>query len=154
MFDLPVDYTATMPDAVSLQTVSQGKITALSPIEQYSRATGTASVGSVEFIRRVVDGTLTFEEFRGKGKATVERIVETESAADQFRNRIALLVRQYSGAKSKENEVRLAMLTERIRRLDPSVSESQVEVLTEIVEHTEEVSDKLAAIRGRFNLKT
>lgn len=66
--------------------------------------------------------------------------------------RLALLAKKYEGEPSREDSARLALVTERIRRLQPRVTRRDVDVLTNVVEQVEQVTDSLAQMRRRLGL--
>jgi hypothetical protein len=63
-----------------------------------------------------------------------------------------LLAKKYEGEPSREDSARLALLTERIRRLHPRVTRRDVDVLTQVVDQVEEVTDGLAQLRKRLGI--
>lgn len=66
--------------------------------------------------------------------------------------RVALVVRQSEGVATAEDEARLALLTARMRELDPHVTKAQLDELTSMSERLEEASSRLQEIRSRFGL--
>ena len=67
-------------------------------------------------------------------------------------DRIALLVRKYEGKTNSEDSARLAILTERIRRLSPSIPVKALDLMEDMVQSAENVSMDLADIRAQFGL--
>jgi hypothetical protein len=154
MFDyVPVDYSSTKPDVVSIAPAGRAGGTALTSFDSAFQPGETVALGLGEFIRRVDEGTLTPQELRHRETAGGMEPVSSPVSDDMFRNRMSLLVQQHGGVKSRENAARLRMLTERIRELSPSVDDAQLDALSEIVGQTEATSDRLAQIRQRFNLR-
>lgn len=66
--------------------------------------------------------------------------------------RLALLAKKYEGEPTREDSARLALVTERIRRLQPRVTKRDVEILTQVVEQVEHVTDSLAQMRQRLGI--
>lgn len=66
--------------------------------------------------------------------------------------RLALLAKKYEGEPTVEDSARLALLTERIRRLQPRVTKRDVDVLTQVVGQVEQVTDSLAQMRQRLGI--
>lgn len=66
--------------------------------------------------------------------------------------RLALLAKKYEGKATHEDSARLALLTERIRRLQPRVTKHDVDVLTRVVDQVEQVTDSLAQMRQRLGI--
>lgn len=66
--------------------------------------------------------------------------------------RLALLAKKYEGQPTVEDSARLALVTERIRRLQPRVTKRDVDVLTKVVDRVEQVTDSLAQMRQRLGL--
>lgn len=69
------------------------------------------------------------------------------------RARVSLLARKYEGASSVEDDARIDILTERLRRLSPRVTKTDLETMSKMVEDLEEVSLNLEQIRENFGLK-
>jgi hypothetical protein len=63
-------------------------------------------------------------------------------------SRLRLLVREYEGTSSREDTARFDMLTHRIRRLSPRVSQSDFNELDMIMSEIEEISDCLDSIQN------
>lgn len=66
--------------------------------------------------------------------------------------RLALLVQKHEGASTREENARLKILTQRLRRLSPRVTAGDVVALTTMVEQIEEVSTDLDDIRRQFGI--
>jgi len=88
------------------------------------------------------------------------RPVEVEAKHDQFEkansDRIALLARKYVAKERRfgdEEGARLAILTERVRRLLPSVTAREYEVLEGALKDAAEVMEADEEMRRRLNLK-
>jgi hypothetical protein len=67
--------------------------------------------------------------------------------------RVALLVRKYEGMSTTEDEARLQILTQRLRRLSPRVTPEDLNSLSTMVGHLEETSADLDEIRAKFGLR-
>lgn len=78
----------------------------------------------------------------------------TEVLVDAARDtRVTLLARKYENGGSVEDEARLKILTERLRRLSPRVTTRDLDAVTVVVSDLERASKDLAAIRERFGLR-
>jgi hypothetical protein len=66
--------------------------------------------------------------------------------------RLALLARKYEGQASTEDVARIHLLTERLRRLDPRVTEGERRAAQEVVESLERVTLAVTNIRNEFGL--
>ena len=107
-------------------------------------------------INRMAAGTPFIEELRARRYSEFSQDASTEepdalSKASQAR--VTLLVRQYEGVKSREESARLAILTERIRRLSPRVTADEIDAVSEMVGQAEDIAGRLAAVREKFGLK-
>lgn len=67
--------------------------------------------------------------------------------------RIALLARKYEGISTTEDDARLQILTQRLRRLGPRVTPEDLNSLSTMVKQLEETSADLEEIRGKFGLR-
>jgi len=67
-------------------------------------------------------------------------------------SRIALLVQRYEGKSTREDNARLEILTQRIRRLSPRVTTNDLGVLTVMVDEIEEISLGLDELRKKFGV--
>ena len=67
--------------------------------------------------------------------------------------RLELLVRQFDRETSVEDDARLLILTQRLRRLVPSVQEGAWDVLIATTSTLEEVSSNLDALKAQFGLR-
>lgn len=80
-----------------------------------------------------------------------EPVTTATRARDQ---RLALLARKYAASKaSPEDEGRIRILTERMRKLVPHVTESDVTRLEEAQAVATDVAQNLAELRARFGLR-
>lgn len=66
--------------------------------------------------------------------------------------KLALLAKKYEGEPTREDSARLALLTERIRRLHPRVTKHDIDVMTTVVSQVEDVTDTLAQLRNRLGI--
>jgi hypothetical protein len=77
-----------------------------------------------------------------------------DDTADRARDaRVVLLARKYEGISTTEDEARIEILTQRLRRLSPRVTPKDLDQLTLMVGQLEEVSSNLDEIRSKFGLK-
>jgi len=67
--------------------------------------------------------------------------------------RLELLARKYEGAASIEDMARLRILTERLRKLAPRVTDKDVEQLADMVADAEGIAARLAAVKEKFGLR-
>jgi hypothetical protein len=66
------------------------------------------------------------------------------------RDRRVLLSNKYAGKLNNEEASRLDILTERLRKLSPRVSTSEINALSEMVDGLEAMNLRLAAIKARY----
>lgn len=79
--------------------------------------------------------------------------VAADSLLDDTARDRGLLLAMRNGAQSnRENEARLALLTERLRSLDSRVSADAIDVLTETIDRLADTESKLAEISKEFDL--
>jgi hypothetical protein len=77
-----------------------------------------------------------------------------EDAIDRARDaRVALLAKKYEGVATTEDDARFAILTARLRKLDPRVTDQDHAALNAIVADLEDASSSLDTIRSKFGLK-
>jgi len=67
--------------------------------------------------------------------------------------RLTLLERKYDGSASPEDVARFQLLTERIRKLMPRVTQQDFDTLNEMVESAESIAGTLASIRNEFGIR-
>lgn len=67
--------------------------------------------------------------------------------------RVALLARKYASISTTEDDARLQILTQRLRRLSPRVTPEDLNSLSTMVGQLEETSADLAEIRAKFGLR-
>jgi len=79
-----------------------------------------------------------------------ERLDEVTSARDR---RLELLARQFVGESSPEDDARFHILTQRLRRLVPSVSADAWKALDTATSTLEEVSGNLDELKKQFDLR-
>jgi hypothetical protein len=78
---------------------------------------------------------------------------DTSDADSANKVRLALLARSYvAGQMSTEEEARLAIVTERVRRLIPRVTVEDMEALESIVQDVARIRDDDSARRRRLNI--
>lgn len=91
-----------------------------------------------------------FESDSIEGDDEMPPIDKLESTID---DRMRLLALKFEGQASIEDRARIHLLTVRLRRLDPRVTELEKRAAEEVVTNLERASDRLAAIKAKFNLK-
>lgn len=83
-----------------------------------------------------------------------ETSVESQDEVTAARTRrIELLVRQFDKETSIEDDARLLILTQKLRRLSPSVPDEAWAYLSTATSALEQVSSDLEAIRAQFGLR-
>ena len=82
----------------------------------------------------------------------VENLTEDPKIAAARDIRIILLVKKYEGKSDREDNARLEILTQRLRRLSPVVTDHELTSATEIVDDLEAISSNLNKIRERYGL--
>lgn len=100
--------------------------------------------------------TPTGAELRGQFGANEARRIATppDDAVDRARDaRVALLARKYEGVSTTEDEARIEILTQRLRKLSPRVTTTDLDNLSTMIGQLEEVSSNLDEIRSKFGLK-
>jgi hypothetical protein len=108
--------------------------------------------GEVPLLKRQTDSTPTAEELRA-GQGVSPRGQEDDDVLKARDARLALLARKYEGAASVEDTARLQILTERLRKLSPRVTEKDVEQVAEMVADAEGIAARLAAVKEKFGLR-
>ena len=111
---------------------------------------------SVPSTKGSVPRTLTTAELKQAVDADERssRVSHSEDAIDRARDaRVALLARKYEGVSTVEDEARIGILTQRLRKLLPRVTPGDVDALSTMVGELEAVSANLDAIRSKFGLK-
>jgi hypothetical protein len=68
-------------------------------------------------------------------------------------HRSTLLVMKYEGASSKENQARIDILTQRLRKLSPRVTESDINHLDGAISSIESVSETVDALNRKYGMK-
>jgi hypothetical protein len=103
-------------------------------------------------LERQTDSTPTAEELRA-GSAAGKRGQDDDEILKARDVRLALLARKYEGAASVEDTARLQILTERLRKLSPRVTDRDVEQVAEMVADAEAISARMAAVKEKFGLR-
>jgi hypothetical protein len=101
-------------------------------------------------LKRQTDHTPTAEDLRAGSGAANQDDGELLKARDV---RLALLARKYEGAASVEDTARLQILTERLRKLSPRVTDRDMDQVAEMVADAESISARLAAVKEKFGLR-
>lgn len=81
------------------------------------------------------------------------RLIDDDEVLKARDARLALLARKYEGAASVEDTARLQILTERLRKLSPRVTDKDVEQVAEMVADAEGIAARLAAVKEKFGLR-
>jgi hypothetical protein len=110
--------------------------------------------GQVPLLKREADSTATAEELRAPREQQVSHRDQDDDEVLKARDvRLALLARKYEGVASVEDTARLQILTERLRKLSPRVTDKDVEQITEMVAEAEGIAARLAAVKEKFGLR-
>jgi len=120
------------------ETLSVVYLSGLPSVRQLRGGTPTAAELAQMLPRRA---PLTVESY---GRDTVE---------EARRARVSLLARKYGGSSSVENEARIDILTERLRKLSPRVTPTDLSTMGGIVDDLEKISSNLDEIRAKFGLE-
>lgn len=112
---------------------------------------------SMPTFRRGSDSTATAADRQRIGSSYYETapaeldrarsVIERASEA-----RLALLAQKYEGTATKEDSARLAILTERIRRLCPRVTPADLAALGEVVGEIEQITVGIEQLRQEFGI--
>jgi hypothetical protein len=122
---------------------------------------GTPTTASREPFPVVQDRTAFVEEARAEelplpvpdAMVPVEEALQISEAEIANRTRLALLARHYEAARlSIEEEARLAIVTERVRRLIPRVTVDDFEALQVILEEAERIESADIERRRRLGI--
>ena len=65
---------------------------------------------------------------------------------------LALLSKKYAGVLDVDGAARLEILTQRIRNLNPRITEDNLTLLTNAVNDVTEISDGIAALKKRLKI--
>lgn len=76
----------------------------------------------------------------------------TDKLSEARDTRLALLARKFEGDASVEDKARIHLLTARLRRLDPRVTEEERHATEAIVQSLEGVAGRLEALKVQFGL--
>jgi hypothetical protein len=110
--------------------------------------------GQVPLLKREPDTTATAQELRaGERQAAPTRHDLDDEVMKARDARLALLARKYEGTASIEDGARLQILTERLRKLSPRVTSSDVEQVTDMVSEAERIAARLEAVKKKFGLR-
>ena len=110
---------------------------------------------SVPFMHRGGVSTATAAELREAWSKLLEQL--SPEADDPViragEARVALLARKYASISTTEDDARLQILTQRLRRLSPRVTPEDLNSLSTMVGQLEEMSADLNEIRAKFGLR-
>lgn len=156
-----VDFDTDMPASSALLSESMGK----KPFAPFFASTGTheAVQDDAIFARSVYGTPLLSDEparqpsmfvWRAPESARIPEPTREEQVAKANYERVALLARKYV-AKEKftdEESARLAIATERVRKLLPAVTGREYEALEGILKDIQEIRESDKAIRARVGI--
>ena len=100
--------------------------------------------------------TPTAAEMRERNhyRAVLDVIAPTNDLTERARDaRLTLLAKKYEGVSTTEDDARLMILTQRLRKLSPRVTSGDVEKLTTMVGQLEQVSSNLEEVRRKLGLR-
>jgi len=114
------------------------------------------AAGHYQFTRGTYSRSVSVDELLEKLQQTAEA---TSSASEESpeermqRDRIALIVRKFEGGRSStEDETRIAILTKRLRKLFPRVTQMSIDAVNESVGALEETTGRIAELRAKYAL--
>jgi hypothetical protein len=81
----------------------------------------------------------------------VRRAVHHSQLRQATADRVKLLARKYGDKLDTEGGARLDILTQRIRKLNPRVTQRDLSRLATMVDEAEQISDDVASLRDEFN---
>jgi hypothetical protein len=155
MFDAPMMDMTPVIQPVYLQTQYSNTAVSRHGVVDRPRQTTSPISDSRRFVQTESHTPASVDQ---QHPLTQRKNVRSNSTVDQSPlskardDRIALLVRKYEGLSSAEDSARLAILTERIRRLSPNIPAKALDLMEEMVQSAEDVSTDLADIRAQFGL--
>lgn len=68
-------------------------------------------------------------------------------------HRSTLLVMKYEGVSSRESQARIDILTQRLRKLSPRVTESDIDHLDGVISSIESVSNAVEGLKHKYGMK-
>jgi hypothetical protein len=83
----------------------------------------------------------------------VVSLVESNETDLASANRSMLLVMKYEGVSSKENQARIDILTQRLRKLSPRVTASDIDALGGVIDTIETISASVARLKSKYGMK-
>ena len=110
----------------------------------------------VPALRREAPTTTTTDELllnRPAASPSGQTPIHEEDEVSRAREaRLMLLARRYERVASPEDDARMHILTQRLRRLAPRVTESDTNELSSMFGELEAMSESVSAIRRRYGL--
>jgi hypothetical protein len=108
----------------------------------------------VPVLKRQADSTATTAEVRAAPGQGLRRGPASEPGVLDPRDaRLALLARKYEGSASVEDTARLQILTERLRKLSPRVTQDNVAQAAEMVARRGGHCGRLATMKAKLGLR-
>ncbi len=125
------------------------------PVSAFQQSVFVSYRLSVPSINRGGASTATAAELREAFPSELEQLApEADDPVIRARDaRVALLARKYESISTTEDDARLQILTQRLRRLSPRVTREDLNSLSTMVGQLEETSADLDEIRGKFGLR-
>lgn len=120
-----------------------------------SRSSTSARSIQLRKIATSDDLTLTVADLSqrsAKEAVAVDQGISAHTELDKARNlRVVLLAQKFEGKLNRESGARLAILTQRIERLSPRITEANLNVLSGLIDEMEEVSSGIESLRNEFD---
>ena len=126
------------------------------PVSAFQPTVFVSYWSSVPFMHRGGESTATAAELREAfpSKSLEQLAPEADDPVIRARDaRVALLARKYESISTREDDARLQILTQRLRRLSPRVTPEDLNSLSTMVDQLEETSADLDEIRAKFGLR-
>lgn len=126
------------------------------PVPAFEQTVFVSYRSSVPSMNRGGVSTATAAELRDAfpSKSLEQLAPEADDPVIRARDaRVALLARKYESISTTEDDARLQILTQRLRRLSPRVTPEDLNRLSTMVGELEETSADLDEIRGKFGLR-
>jgi len=152
----PVAIELTRPTLpIQFQEVRKGGETQRFQQESFVITQTELPQSSSSLFRTTSNGTMTGKEVRQSVERPPAEDVRTLSdviADTTVRDRTRLLIQKFAGTESRESNARLDILTERLRRLNPRVTDKDFDHLSALVDKLEATSDSLAKLKQKYRV--
>lgn len=151
-----IDYTPDMTPIVQSRSVE----TQQSAFSSFQGDLGSALQTQFSSLRAPAVTALWHSAVGGTGDAPANslgamdfepEVVSSAEASNTASVRALMLARKFGTGVDKEELSRIEILTARLRKLAPRVTDEQIDLQAEMVGMVEDVSSKLASLRERLN---